>query len=181
MTNLARIVLTASLLSASLANAATTYNINSFEAAGSTASGTITIDDSFLADKSGGKDGVLGFDWNFLDGSLAGLTVSLSDVTDFYWSDLNQATTDGVIDFSKTGVSLFNFDGHFDTYNLFSQLPFSETIVESDSGLSSFSYSHEVTLPAVSAVPVPAAIWLFGSGLAGLFATRRKSLKTAGI
>ena len=46
-----------------------------------------------------------------------------------------------------------------------------------------FYYSaHEVGFDTVSAVPVPAAVWLFGSGLIGLFGLRRKkSISSAGV
>ena len=39
------------------------------------------------------------------------------------------------------------------------------------------SVSYTGATAAVSAVPVPAAVWLFGSGLAGLFGVARRSMK----
>jgi hypothetical protein len=53
--------------------------------------------------------------------------------------------------------------------------------VGSSLGLLSFSSSSNVLFQAsnnVSTVPVPAALWLFGSGLLGLLKTRRKSVNS---
>lgn len=53
--------------------------------------------------------------------------------------------------------------------------------VGSSLGLLSFSSSSNVLFQAsnnVSTVPVPAAVWLFGSGLLGLLKTRRKSVNS---
>ena len=79
-----------------------------------------------------------------------------------------------------TPPSAFNFLAvHFGQYELFFRLltpstgPFTISTSGKAAGLSNYR-----AFNTVSSVPVPAAVWLFGSGLVGLIGIRRKS-KTA--
>ncbi len=77
------------------------------------------------------------------------------------------ATLDGVVcDQSQSAPHLLSLEGHRDSYDFYLELV-------SGGGTVTFSGSHGAV------VPIPAAIWLFGSGMVGLvsMAKRRRAIR----
>lgn len=77
-----------------------------------------------------------------------------------------------------TGIATFTWDG---TYGNAYTLSYRATVPQADpSGFGGVPYGLElrgVVNEAVSAVPIPAAVWLFGSGLLGLVGVARRKKK----
>ena len=112
-------------------------------------------------------------------GQLAGMTISPGDLTDI-WT----ARTEDSISNLEFGVSIFSFDDlSWQTNELFTSMPPAISgsdltaffILETDvTGNVTFFALGEVDNIAFSAVPIPAAIWLFGTGLLGLFGVAKR-------
>lgn len=76
-------------------------------------------------------------------------------------------------DLPNDGVNPFSFDGQFVAGNVYELMLSSSSF---DSDYYNESWQFDLT---TSAVPVPAAVWLFGSGLLGLIGVaRRKQIST---
>ena len=86
---------------------------------------------------------------------IGSLDISLADGTDilsdWLWADLTSLGTVFALEFSLTSSDIGDF------------------------GMNTPAYFAIDSLTSVSAVPVPAAVWLFGSGLLGLIAVARRS------
>ena len=92
--------------------------------------------------------------------------------------------------YNQNGTSLFQalWNGNITNPNLVDSPAFGYTlysytgIATGDTSTISFAFQHDTStfrlddVSATSAVPIPGAVWLFGSGLIGLIGLKRKSL-----
>jgi len=75
-------------------------------------------------------------------------------------------------DLPTDGVNPFNFDGQFSTGNTYELILYSYSY---DSNYYDEKWTFNLT--TTPAVPIPAAVWLFGSGLLGLIGIARRKVK----
>lgn len=156
-----------------------TTGLNGYNA-GYSASGTFTYDDSFGIVAA---EGVANGDFN---NGLESLTISFFDDTNALLNTFNTVVA-GVINYDyltfqfNTATQQFtnNFDmgqdsGEIFEYYIAGAIGGQSWLVESDS-LDDLNTIVNGTTINVSAVPVPAAVWLFGSGLLGLMGVNRRS------
>ena len=85
-------------------------------------------------------------------------------------SQLNQTESSGIITFTPSSLFLLT---NTETYNL------NIFAVGQDLGNNTGINALTINGDVVATVPVPAAVWLFGSGLVGLIGMRKKSSKVA--
>ncbi|MBI5461295.1 MAG: VPLPA-CTERM sorting domain-containing protein [Gammaproteobacteria bacterium] len=154
---------------------------------GYTASGTFTYDDSFaIVEAEGALNG------NFNNG-LDALTISFFDDTNALLGTFN----DVVAGVSYYDFLTFQFDtatqqftnlfdmgqdaGNIYEYYIAGTIGGQSWLVESDSlnDLNSIAHGTSIAVTSAPAVPVPAAAWLFGTGLAGLVGVARRNGRTA--
>jgi len=157
---------------------------------------TFNLGDTFSLTVQGSDFGLIvggGLDLSFDASILQVNTVTINQsVFEFYIGD---GTEEGVLDNSFGELlntsfnTFFGATGNFDIMNIsFIAVGAGQSdLVLSESALWVFAdelggyYGNQVVFdPAVvnvSAVPVPAAIWMFGSGLLGLFGFARKKIK----
>lgn len=146
------------------ANAASVYNFD--------AAGTINT--------SGGLDG-LGIGTLYVGGTFT----ATFDTTTIQFSNINVATSpsssfvfpdyDGTFDGSSfSGSQLVSILGLYNTYSgTFDGTNLNIAGVFYDPYYDGYTYNYDISA-SVSSVPVPAAVWLFGSGLLGLAGIARK-------
>lgn len=162
-----------------------TTGLNGYNA-GYTASGTFTYDDTYSIVAAEG------FENGDFNNGLESLTISF----DFLGDSGLQATTfydvvAGVINYDyltfefNTATQQFTnmFDMGQDSGNIFEYyiagtIGGQSWMVESDS-LDDLNTIANATTITVSAVPVPVAVWLFGTGLAGLMGVARRGNRNA--
>ena len=184
------------ILSANLANAVTVTEVGDFNGSAS------------FSQWGESNIGLLDSGINTISGSLAGTCVpgdcnSAGDSQDSFLIEIASgfkidsiiATTANIIAPADFSSSLSVYQDAFSNNVLRTYMPFNTSsaallLSESGTGLYSFSvygqnaseagdFSFDYSLQiGVSAVPVPAAVWLFGSGLIGLVSVARRK-KTA--
>jgi hypothetical protein len=151
------------------------------------AHGILTVDDAFFSNDSGdslllpGVE-VVGFSLTVSDASLGDLSFQLSDFDAFSWS-----TASVPLDLSQELVGQLTYGGavwgglHDGKGGDFNLLAFNG-IAPSAVSAFTLSTSAGLDMDLVSfrpvPVPLPAAFWLFGSGLAGFMAACRKAKKS---
>ncbi len=114
--------------------------------------------------------GIVTFDWSYNTTDADG-----SEHDPFGWllnNTFTQLTTDGLFG-TQSGTESFAVE----TGDIFGFVALTTDSIEGTATavISNFS------APAISNVPVPAAVWLFGSGLVGLIGMRKKSSKITAL
>jgi hypothetical protein len=71
----------------------------------------------------------------------------------------------------------FLFNSDFKDLKSLSWAPASQTMDVNGVGLQYYQFDNITMYPLSNPVPIPAAVWLFGTGLLGLFGLRRKIIK----
>ena len=161
-----------------------------FMAAGQTQAATISylLDDVFLAD---GSQMTGAFDWTYDNGDFEGGTGVFTEL-EIPWRPGGTAPPleDGgmvlIIEYNQIEISL---DGNFHDYGLDIKLKYVQPLSLTQpapidlntsffeccgNGFKDQHFSSGSISPVISSVPVPAAAWLFGSGLLGLVGIARR-------
>jgi len=150
-------------------------NITSYSEGGYSFGGQMKISPNSVVNETGEFVGVnfndtinLTHDSNSLFNVLSVDLAGWSSLTDVYFSGIQQGggTVNQVISLSTT---------IFDTYSLSGFTNLTSFSFDDNSASGSFYIDNIELTP--SAVPAPAAVWLFGSGLVGFIGLRKKSVK----
>ena len=176
-------------------NSGSTYSGSIAWASSLNAALTINLNEGYSADWSGTSwrlPNVYGSGNNYVNGIITG-----SEMADLYYSELGNELNDTSLNFGNfTNINSTTYDWYYLTPepnwawdpSVGSFAPFfswgdsahlagiGDHLIYTNS-LNSGVYGMAVISGEVSAVPIPAAVWLFGSGLIGLvgFARRKKA------
>lgn len=182
------LVLLAMLFISTSSSGATIYNVNRFIGGGSV-TGTITTDGSIgILSSSNFLNWELHLNDSITSFTLFGLNSGSANSTLRLVGDAFSATSSELIfDFSVSGFSFALFQNPTDGSGInwwclegtsCSNNPGGETVGININGPIQFSpYTGQQIIASTSSTPVPAAIWLFGSGLIGLIGMRKQSSK----
>lgn len=142
-------------------NTGNTFNLT----AGSAISASGSFDDSVL---TGGDTGTVLFDMssgNSLSLSFGNMTFQASD-------DIDYASGNPFITLSAGGLTAFDFAANVGTMGYLTS--FELNVDAEDDSLNFVNATWTGITITPTAVPVPAAVWLFGSGLLGLVGVARR-------
>ena len=117
---------------------------------------------------------------NFTDNSISGVTIDIANSFNLFAVDAGNYDSAGAQTFNViTNLGTYSFTENLTsaTYTFFGfEATGGENIISFNDGSGNLAPGFtNVQLGNVSAVPVPAAVWLFASGLLGLGALRKKA------